>query len=85
MATANPSAAPEVARLSDDEHVVVVVDSLTGEIRQCGDLSGYCVGMNPWAKPLGALQTAPVRLAPAPRDHEPSKDGVVIPGKATRP
>ncbi len=40
---------PAMAKLADDEHVIVVVDSRTGEVRQCGDHSGYCVAMNPWA------------------------------------
>ncbi len=35
------------AGLADDEQVIVVVDSDTGEIRQCGALSGYCVGLRP--------------------------------------
>ena len=48
------------ARLGDDEQVIVVVDSHTGEVRQCGALSGYCVRMNPWAAPAGA---APITLA----------------------
>jgi hypothetical protein len=38
------------AALADDEHVIVVVDSDTGEVRECGDYSGRCVGMNPWTK-----------------------------------
>jgi hypothetical protein len=50
------------AGLLDDEHVIVVVDSKTGEIRQCGDLSGYCIGMNPWSKPLTPSQSMPVSL-----------------------
>lgn len=37
------------ASLADDEHVIVVLDSHTGEIRQCGDHTGFCVAMNPWA------------------------------------
>lgn len=37
------------AKLEDDEHIIVVVDSHTGEVRQCGDYSGVCVVMNPWA------------------------------------
>jgi hypothetical protein len=40
---------PAAATLQDDEHVIVVVDSHTGEVRQCGDHSGYCVAMNPWS------------------------------------
>lgn len=33
-----------------------------GELRQCGNLSGHCIGFNPWAKPLEAGQSAPVQL-----------------------
>jgi hypothetical protein len=49
----------------DDQAIIVVVDSATGEIRSCGDLSGYCIGQNPWKKPLASGQGAPVALAPA--------------------
>lgn len=52
---------PKAATLNDDEQVIVVVDSRTGEIRQCGNLSGYCVAMNPWARP--AAQGTPAALA----------------------
>jgi len=51
------------ALTADDQNVIVVVDGDTGEIRQCGDLSGYCVGMNPWSGPLAKSQTAPLRLS----------------------
>ena len=40
---------PHAATIRDDEHVIVVVDTRTGEIRQCGDHSGYCVAISPWA------------------------------------
>jgi hypothetical protein len=43
------SSDPAVARLEDDEHIIVVIDSHTGEVRQCGNQSGFCVAMNPWA------------------------------------
>ena len=56
--SSNPAAASPV----DDQAVIVVTDSTTGEVRACGDLSGQCVGFNPWASPLAASQTAPVRL-----------------------
>jgi hypothetical protein len=54
-------AAPDAASatIEDDEHVIVVVDSKTGEIRECGDLSGRCISMNPWTSASGE---APVRL-----------------------
>jgi len=57
---ASPSDAT-TAKLEDDEHVIVVVDSHTGEVRQCGDHSGFCVTMNPWAA-QGARTAAPVKL-----------------------
>ena len=55
--------------VSDDQVVIVVVDSNTGELRQCGNMSGYCTGMNPWTRPLGASQTNPVRVT----EHAPEK------------
>ncbi len=61
------AALPKVAGkagLADDEQVIVVVDSDTGEIRQCGALSGYCVGMRPWDH--GVSQTLPASLVPPP-------------------
>jgi len=46
----DPAAQPAgKASLSDDEHVIVVVDNRSGEVRQCGDHSGICVAMNPWS------------------------------------
>jgi hypothetical protein len=59
------AAAPKdaaAARVTDDEQVIVVIDSQTGELRQCGNLSGYCIGLNPWAKPLATTQAAPAPL-----------------------
>jgi hypothetical protein len=58
-----PKAAKDsLANLHDDEQVIVVVDSRTGEVRQCGNMTGYCIGMNPWAGPLPAPQGAPVQV-----------------------
>jgi hypothetical protein len=54
---------PAGSRLGDDDQIIVVMDSNTGEVRQCGDLSGVCIAMNPWSKPVTASQTAPVLLA----------------------
>src|SRR4051794_39022209 len=59
MAGAAAAKDPNTARLADDEHVIVVLDSHTGEVRQCGDHSGVCVAMNPWS---GAPLVAPVNL-----------------------
>ena len=51
------------ASTADDTAVIVVVDSATGEVRQCGNLSGHCLGMNPWQRKLGPLQSAPASLS----------------------
>ncbi len=40
---------------------IVVIDSHTGEVRQCGDYSGFCVTMNPWTG-QGSRVEAPVKL-----------------------
>jgi uncharacterized protein YceK len=40
---------PAQAKLADDDYIIAVVDSQTGEVRQCGNHSGYCVTMKPWA------------------------------------
>lgn len=53
---------PAAAQAQDDEQIIVVVDSKTGEVRQCGNVTGYCIGMSPWAAALPATQSAPVPL-----------------------
>jgi len=58
--TETPSDAA-AAKLEDDEHIIVVIDSHTGEVRQCGDYSGVCVAMNPWAG-QGSRSATPVKL-----------------------
>lgn len=58
---------PAAARPADDEQVIIVLDSVTGEVRQCGNLSGHCIGMNPWSQALAAGQKAPLALAPLPK------------------
>jgi hypothetical protein len=50
------------SRLKDDQQVIVVVDTRTGELRQCGNMSGVCVGMNPWSKPLAQAQSTPLSV-----------------------
>ena len=73
------------ARTEDDSQIIVVVDSVTGEVRQCGDLSGYCIGMNPWTGALGS--TAPVNLtvhaADLARGTEPGADADPVENAAT--
>ena len=59
MAGAHASQDPAAAKLADDEHVIIVIDSHTGEIRQCGDHSGVCVAMNPWSAEAASM---PVKL-----------------------
>jgi hypothetical protein len=53
---------PAAATLDDDDEIIVVLDSTTGELRQCGNLSGHCIGMNPWANRLDPAHAAPARL-----------------------
>ncbi|CAN5456234.1 hypothetical protein BH10PSE14_BH10PSE14_30850 [soil metagenome] len=69
MRDADKPADKAMATVGDDQAVIVVVDSDTGEVRQCGNLSGYCVGMNPWSHALGKPQTMPLALS----EHAPPK------------
>lgn len=50
------------AKPSDDEQIIVVMDSQTGQVRQCGNLTGHCIGLDPWAKALGPGETAPLQV-----------------------
>ncbi|NEX94697.1 hypothetical protein [Caulobacter sp. 17J65-9] len=66
--SAQAAADPAGATPDDDDQIIIVVDSVTGEVRQCGNLSGFCISMNPWTKAtpdgkaaLGA-PSAPVAL-----------------------
>ena len=61
------AADPAVARLDDDEQIIVVMDSATGELRQCGNLSGHCLAFNPWSKDA-SNQGAPATLLKHARD-----------------
>ncbi len=53
---------PAKATLDDDEQVIVVMDGATGEMRQCGNLSGHCIGFNPWAASLPDGRGVPAAL-----------------------
>lgn len=64
MAVPPAEADSRAARLTDDDHVIVVIDSKTGEVRQCGDLSGYCITLNSWTQTLDASRAAPVMMEP---------------------
>ena len=54
-----PATKGELAKLKDDSKIIVVVDRTSGEIRQCGNHSGFCVAMNPWK---GAALSLPAAL-----------------------
>ncbi|WP_340317348.1 hypothetical protein [Rhizorhabdus argentea] len=58
---------PKAATLGDDSEIIVVVDSRTGEVRQCGNFSGYCISTNPWKGQAGSL---PATLAKHASDIE---------------
>ena len=62
LAANQQSSDPQIARPADDQVIIVVQDSATGEVRACGDLTGYCVGMNPWKTALTPAQVAPLKL-----------------------
>ena len=62
MVNADAQKVTPAARTVDDQAIIVVEDSETGEIRACGDLTGYCIGMNPWKKVLTSSQTVPINL-----------------------
>ena len=65
---------PQSARPADDQVIIVVQDSTTGEVRACGDLTGYCIGMNPWKKALVAEQVVPVKVTEHIAPSEPNGD-----------
>jgi hypothetical protein len=77
---------PDVARPVDDQVVIVVQNSATGEVRACGDLTGYCIGMNPWKATLLSAQISPVKLTrhQALDDQGGVTDSIVKSEKAPR-
>ncbi len=85
IAAADKPADAAAATVEDDGQIIVVVDSHTGEIRQCGNLSGYCIGMHPWA---GATRAAPARLTAhavdVARETEEGQDAELV-GNAAAP
>ena len=72
LKASQPTKDTPAARLVDDQAIIVVVDSQTGELRACGDLSGYCIRQNPWANPLEPSRTSPVDLT---AHHKPEESG----------
>ena len=77
------SKSPAASRLKDDSQIIVVVDTRTGEIRQCGNMSGVCVGMNPWSKPLTPAQSAPVPVLKHEEDFQREADEANAKAEAT--
>ena len=77
MAVAPEAKDKQAATIKDDSQIIVTVDSITGEVRQCGDLSGHCIAMNPWTGSLGADRTAPVRVTAHASDLEQPSGEVV--------
>lgn len=70
QAQAEPAAGD--ARLADDQAIIVVMDSRSGEVRACGDLTGYCIGLNPWGSPLADSRRTPVTLTGHADDDAPA-------------
>ena len=82
----DPAAQPAgKASLSDDEHVIVVIDNRSGEVRQCGDHSGICVAMNPWSGGREAT-SLPVALnkTAADLDAEQEEEVTRLPNESNR-
>jgi hypothetical protein len=75
---------PASASLDDDEQVIVVLDSTTGELRQCGNLSGHCIGLNPWSKPLAEGQRLPSRLLKHAQELQAEQDAQATGGRPVR-
>ncbi len=72
--------------LADDSTIIVVVDSQTGEIRQCGDMSGYCTRSNPWSKSaLGAPVSLTKHAADLQRDEAAEETTTVTNAVEPRP
>jgi hypothetical protein len=83
---ANPQATDkQAAQPIDDQVIIVVQDSATGEIRACGDLTGYCIGMNPWKTALVSTQIAPIKLTEHRTPDEPDATVELTAKAAKRP
>ena len=77
---------PAAATLGDDKQIIVVVDTRTGEVRQCGDMSGLCTQMNPWEQRPDVSQQQPVKLKKHAADlaREANEEVETQAGKAAR-
>ena len=63
LSAVEPAKDAKAATLADDSEIIVVVDSVTGEVRQCGNLSARCISMNPWRGTVGAMPAPLARHA----------------------
>lgn len=61
----------KAATVRDDDYLIFVTDTQTGEVRECGDHSGFCVKVQPWAKDA---PSAPLALT----DHRKSGAGETV-------
>jgi hypothetical protein len=59
LADAPKSTDAKQANLGDDDYLIVVTDSQTGEVRECGDRSGFCIRLDPWR---GTAPTVPLAV-----------------------
>jgi hypothetical protein len=76
MKPAESAADATRATLADDQHIIVIEDSVTGEVRECGDLSGFCVAMNPWTKAIARERQTPVALSKHAGELQAERDAM---------
>lgn len=74
----------KLARLSDDDYVVFVTDSRTGEVRECGNRTGFCIRFQPWQHPaplapLSLTSHARAEEADAPRGEPAVAENETMP------
>ena len=85
LAVTKPAGNAQAATTADDEHVIVVVDTDTGEVRECGDLSGTCAAFNPWTRAVASGQGAPVSLTAHAEDLARETASNTSDGAAAKP
>ena len=84
MVAAQQPVGETAARPIDDQAIIVMSDTDTGELRACGDLTGYCIGMNPWKRPLTPAQIAPIELTTHVKSDDPNLTIEVAPARPKR-
>lgn len=83
MAVPAVTKGPNAATPADDEHIIVVVDGFTGEVRACGDYSGACVSIDPWTRTPANRRGEPVALTRHLADVAREREAKPATGKAT--